>query len=251
MNIEWESEKYANDFSFVPQYGKDLIKLLDKDGAKSVLDLGCGSGLLTKSLLSEGFSVVGIDASSEQIELAKNNYPEIKFYCKDATDFSLDTQVDAVFSNAVIHWIDKQKQPKMLSCVYNSLNSGGQFVFELGGKGNTALIHGALRKSFEKRNLNYNISFYFPSIGEYTALLEKAGFKVELAMLFDRPTSLKGDNGLADWIKMFIKEPFEQIPEKIQDAIIKEAVNELKPLLYKNNIWFADYVRLRCKAIKV
>lgn len=40
----------------------------------------------------------------------EKNYPEIKFI-----------QVDAISSNTVFHWIDKEKQSLMLTCVYNAL----------------------------------------------------------------------------------------------------------------------------------
>lgn len=93
--------------------------------------------------------------------------------------------------------------------------------------------------------------FYFPSIGEYASLLENAGFQVRYAVLFDRPTVLKGEHGLRDWIDMFVQTPF-RVVANLEDieAIKSMAVNELKPVLYKNGKWYADYVRIRMKAYK-
>lgn len=250
MNIQWDAEKYDRDFSFVPQHGAQLIAMLNKETAHTVLDLGCGSGVLTKQLANEGFSVCGLDASESQLALAKHNYPDIPFMKGDATDFSLETQVDAVFSNAVFHWINRKKQPEMLACVSRALKDGGQFVFECGGYQNAAQIHSALRQSFHKKGLEYHFSCYFPTIGEYAALLEQAGFKVVMAALFDRPTPLKGETGLEDWIRMFVKEPFTGLSASLQAEIISEAVKDLRPKLYQKGVWVADYVRLRCKAIK-
>ncbi len=53
-------------------------------------------------------------------------------------------------------------------------------------------------------------------------MLEKTGFRIEYAALFDRPTVQQGANGLADWIKMFVQKPFEGIDENIQNEIICE-----------------------------
>lgn len=250
MNITWDAEKYTQDFSFVPKHGTELVGLLNKDAAHTVLDLGCGSGLLTKRLADEGFSVIGMDASQSQLNLAKQEYPDISFVIGDATDFTLESQVDAVFSNAVFHWINRENQPKMLSCVYRALKDGGQFVFECGGYQNGAKIHGALRQAFENRQMKYRFSCYFPTVEEYKELLDQAGFKVIFAELFDRPTPLKGEAGLEDWIRMFVKEPFQSVSEAQKDEIIAEVVEFLRPTLYKNGVWTADYVRLRCKAIK-
>lgn len=48
----------------------------------------------------------------------------------------------------------------------------------------------------------YPRTFYFPSIGEYAPLLEGQGFKVECALLFDRPTVQKSEQGLENWIRI-------------------------------------------------
>lgn len=250
MNIAWNAEKYARDFAFVPQHGAELIGLLDKKTVHTVLDLGCGSGVLTKQLADEGFSVCGLDASDAQLALARRSYPALSFQKGDATDFTLAHPVDAVFSNAVFHWIDREQQPAMLACVSRALKKGGQLVFECGGYQNAVQIHGALRKAFRKRQLDYRFSCWFPTVGEYAVLLEQAGFKVVFATLFDRPTPLKGETGLEDWIRMFVKEPFEGLDDAMQAEIIREAVENLRPSLYQNGVWVADYVRLRCKAIK-
>lgn len=246
MNIKWDAKGYTNDFSFVHQYGGALLELITAEG--TVLDLGCGNGALAQKLAERGFRVIGLDASAELLEIARENYPDFEFIYGDATDFQLAAPVDVVFSNAVFHWIDEVKQLDMLACVHRALKNGGQFVFEFGGHGNNALIHGALEKAFERRGLEYRIPFYFPSIGEYAPMLESAGFRVEYASLFDRPTELKGDDGLTDWIRMFVKVPFQGVEQK--DEIIREAVESLRGELYQNGKWYADYVRIRMKAVK-
>lgn len=250
MNIQWNADKYTNDFSFVHKYGNDLLQLIDKKENLRVLDLGCGNGALTKKLNDIGMNVIGIDASIELLEIARGNYPELEFLQADATDFQLAEKVDIIFSNAVFHWIDKNKQKQMLECAYQSLNDNGQFVFEFGGFGNNQLIHTALKRVFEEQGLDYQMPFYFPTIGQYTSLLEQVGFKVTYAVLFDRMTELSGDNGLADWIKMFVKIPFKMVKAEQQTAIINQVVLYLKNSLCHNGIWYADYVRIRCKAIK-
>lgn len=251
MNIEWNADKYTNNFSFVHQYGNDVMELMDFENISTIIDLGCGNGALTEILYNKGLTVVGIDASTELLQKAKKDHPNIIFKYGDATNFKVDNKVDAVFSNAVFHWIDKEKQPDMLSCVYRALKSNGQFVFEFGGYGNNAMIHEALKSEFEKRGYKYTIPFYFPSVSEYASLVEQAGFQVRTALLFDRFTELKGHNGLKDWITMFIKTPFSVIKNyEEKELVIDEAVKRLQALLYQNGKWYADYVRLRMKALK-
>ncbi len=252
MNIKWNANKYTEDFSFVHKYGNSVTELIDADVNSTVLDLGCGNGALSKALQDKGFRVKGMDASKELLDIARENYPEIEFIQADATEFVLDEQVDVVFSNAVLHWIDKEKQADLIACVYRALKESGQFVFEFGGYGNNELIHESIEKEFIKRGYKYESSFYFPTIGEYSKLLEEAGFKVTYATLFDRPTELKGGDGLKDWINMFVKTPFSIIDsEEEKEAIIDKAVANLKNVLYKDDKWYADYVRIRMKAVKM
>ena len=121
---------------------------------------------------------------------------------------------------------------------------------EFGGAGCAQMVHSALDQAFAAQSLVYPRVFFFPTIGEYAPLLERAGFRVEYALLFDRPTPQKGQDGLAEWIRMFVKKPFEGIAHETQDAILADALKALKGTLYRDGTWFVDYVRLRFRALK-
>lgn len=208
------------------------------------------TGALTHRLSQAGYTAHGLDASPELLAVARASYPELTFYQGDATDFQAPTLYDAVFSNAVFHWIEDGKQDDMLQCVNRALKPGGQFVFEFGGQGNNVLIHAALEDAFRARGLTYRMPFYFPSIGQYTPRLERAGFRVVYATLFDRPTPLQGEEGLYDWLRMFIQTPFAGLEAGEQEVILRDAVARLRERLYRDGTWYSDYVRIRCKAVK-
>ena len=165
MNITWNAQKYTSDFSFVHKYGEGVMQLLDLPEGASVLDLGCGNGALSALLAEKEFRVTGMDSSPEQLAIAREKHPGIEFLQSDATDFTLPEPVDAVFANAVFHWIDPEKQPSMLRCIFSALKPGGQLVFEMGGSGNCGAIHAALSEEFQRRGLEYDPKKYFPTIG--------------------------------------------------------------------------------------
>ena len=248
-NIKWDSKKYVSNFSFVYEYGQGVIDLLDITSGMSVVDLGCGNGQLTKQLSDMGMEVIGIDESEEMISLARKSYPKIKFVRAEATSFTVDKKVDAIFSNAVFHWIDNQDD--LITNIAFQLKEGGQLVCEFGGYGNTELIHAALEREFQRRGLKYIRNFYFPTIGEYTSRLEAHGLQVRYATLFDRPTKQVGEDGLANWIRMFNMLPFQGLDKVEQEHMIQCVVDELRPVLYKDGTWYADYVRIRIKATKI
>lgn len=250
MNIKWNALEYKNSFSFVHQYGEAVIELLDINETDTIVDLGCGNGALTQRLSQLSKNVIGIDASDEMLKIAKEAYPDLTFIKADALDFDIGKKADAVFSNAVFHWIDKDKQIRLLTNINRNLRKGGRLVCEFGGFGCAEAIHSALEAEFNSHGLIYPRTFYFPTIGEYAPLLEQCGFKVEFAVLFDRKTRLKGENGLTDWINMFVTQPFKNMDAALSNEIIYNTVNKLKPILCENGIWYADYVRIRFKAQK-
>ncbi len=247
MNIYWDAEKYKQDFMFVPEYGAALLDLLDAAPGAQVVDLGCGNGALTEQLAARGYDVVGLDASPEMLALARKAHPELAFRPGNAEDFVLEQPADAVFSNAVLHWIDAGNQQAMLDHIATQIRPGGLFVCEFGGKGCAEAVHSTLERCFAAHGLRYRRTFYFPTIGEYAPMLERSGFRVEYATLFDRPTRQNGPDGLADWIRMFDTAPFAGVDPALAGQIIDEAVEALRPVLWHDGAWYVDYVRIRFK----
>ncbi len=252
--MKWNAELYDQKHNFVFKYGENFLHLLEPKAGEHILDLGCGSGYLTDVIRQEGAVVLGVDSSAEMIEKAKHNYPQTDFEVADATGLGFDASFNAVFSNAVLHWIKAENQPKMLHAVFMALKPGGRFVAEMGGKGNVDLMISTLRKVLtqfgypKQAEMEY---LYFPSVGTYTSLLEKAGFRVTYAAHFDRETLLQDQSkGVKKWIKMFAPDFFTGIKEAHQPEILNEVAEQLQPFYEKDGEWYADYKRLRFIAIK-
>ena len=250
MNIIWNAKDYTENFSFVHRYGEDVLSLLDAPEGSLVVDLGCGNGALTEKLREKGYRVLGVDASGDMLSIAGASYPDIRFIQADATEFSLEEKADAVFSNAVFHWIDREKQDRLLRNIADQLKPGGQLVCEFGGKGCAEAVHSTLERCFRKRGFDYPRVFYFPTIGIYASLLEQHGFQVEYATLFDRPTVQKTEDGLIDWINMFVTKPFEGVDAGTKREILEETRDALRERLFVDGQWIIDYVRIRIKARK-
>lgn len=248
MKKEWDEENYTENFQFVHKYGESLLSLVTARPGSFVVDLGCGNGALTQKL-AEKYEVLGIDASPDMLAKAKELHPNIDFMRADACDFSLERKADAIFSNAVFHWIENQD--KLVENIAANLKNGGELVFEFGGKGCADTVHKALFQAFDKYGYEYRLDFNFRSIGEFAPILEKHGFRVELARLYDRLTAQAGENGLQNWIEMFVTTTFDGVAEKDKDNIIKDTVEICRPSLYKDGIWYVDYVRLLMRAVKL
>lgn len=156
-----------------------------------------------------------------------------------------------MFSNATLHWVNKQKEA--LHCIYNVLKDKGRFVFEMGGKNNIKSIHSAIKNAMKEEALQDdmpNENNYFPSVAEQCALLEEVGFTVSDVMYFKRPTRLEGEDGMKLWIDQFCGFFFRNVSNDLREKITKRAVESLRKTNYQKGNWNADYVRLRIKAIK-
>ncbi|MBE9183641.1 methyltransferase domain-containing protein [Microcoleus sp. LEGE 07076] len=247
----WNTALYEEQHAFVWQYGESLLELLVPKAGERILDLGCGTGQLTGKIAESGAFVQGIDSSLSMISTAKVNYPHINFAVADARDFQVEQPLDAVFSNAVLHWI---KQPDAaIDCVEKALSPGGRFVAEFGGKGNVGAIARTLLSVLSEIGLGEPQSlnpWYFPSVGEYAGLLENHGFDVVYAVLFDRPTPLAGGSaGMVNWIEMFAGEFLSGLSPEVRSHVIKQVEERLRSALYRDGNWSADYRRIRVVAV--
>ncbi|MBW4486201.1 MAG: methyltransferase domain-containing protein [Trichocoleus desertorum ATA4-8-CV12] len=248
---QWNADLYDRKHSFVAEYGAALLDLLDPHPGEHILDLGCGTGPLTQQIADRGADVLGIDSAASMVAQAQQNYPNLRFEVADATNLSFVEQFDAIFSNAVLHWV---KPPEAaIASMWKALKPGGRLVVEFGGKENVQAIATTLEQSL--REIGYPNPetlnpWYFPSISEYSTLLEQQGFEVQFAALFDRPTPLTDADGIQNWIKMFAQSFLQAVPVGQQDTLLIHIAERIRPQLYRDGAWFADYRRIRAIALK-
>ena len=245
---QWNVENYRKFASFVPELGQPLLDLLQPQPNERILDLGCGDGVLTEKLVQAGCEVVGVDASPEMVKAAKAR--GLNAYVMDARGLTFTEEFDAVFSNAVLHWI---KEPHLaVAGIARALKPGGRFVAEFGGKGNVKTIEDALIKvvGFFGVNGRDLSPWYYPAPEDYQAILKKHGLMVESIALIPRPTPLP--EGMIGWLKTFASPFLEPFPAMFHHYILWHAKLRMKPTLCdKDGNWHADYVRLRISARKL
>jgi trans-aconitate methyltransferase len=240
MAQTWSPSGYAHHAAFVPALGAGILEKLAPVAGEHILDLGCGDGSLTERLIERGARVMGVDASPEMIAAARARGIDARLM--DATSLTFAGEFDAVFSNAVLHWI--HDQGAVLSGVARALVPGGRFVAEFGGHTNIAAISVALRAVLGHRQVPFNRHWYYPTPAAYSALLERHGFDVELAILFPRPTPLP--TGMAGWLHTFGHGALSAVPDEQRAEVEQEIIGLLKPSLCDEaGNWTADYVRLQ------
>lgn len=245
----WDASRYAANAAFVPALGQPVLDLLRPQPGERILDLGCGDGTLTEKLAASGAEVLGVDSSADMVAAARGRGLDAQLM--DATRLTFDQEFDAVFSNAVLHWI-KDDSDAAIACAYRALRHPGRFVGEMGGHGCVAAINLALMVGLEKRGIKNAAGlcpWYFPTVDDYTARLEHAGFVAESVRLIPRPTPLP--TGMRAWLETFANPFCAALPEDQRGDYLDEATTTLSPVLCdESGRWTADYMRLRFVARK-
>ena len=100
---QWNAQDYAIDAGFVPLLGGAVSRLLDPRAGERILDLGCGDGVLSTELALSGARIHGVDASPELVIAARARGVDAQLM--DGHALSFDSEFDAVFSNAALHWM--------------------------------------------------------------------------------------------------------------------------------------------------
>ncbi|KAF2403887.1 methyltransferase [Trichodelitschia bisporula] len=269
----WSPQAYTAAASFVPQLTTTVVKYLDPKPGDTILDLGCGDGVLTSQLATavapEG-RVFGVDASESMISGAASKYAtsNLSFQQQDVTAFSpsareqlLDGSWDKVFSNAALHWILRKRETRtdVVRAAYEALKPGGVFVFELGGHGNVADVRVGLTAALVMQGVSVEEArevspWFFPSEEGMRGLLEGVGFAIERLELEYRPTRMTekedGGTGLEGWVRLMAAVYVERAREK--ERYVRDVLALMEEVVTRegDGSQWLGYVRLRGVARK-
>ena len=247
MTQYWDPESYAEHARFVSDLGAPVVDLLAPRPGERILDLGCGDGALTERFRNAGCLVVGVDSSPEQVWAALQRGLDARIV--DARELLFDTEFDAVFSNAALHWIPDPDAA--IDGVWKALKPGGRFVAECGGAGCVASVRECFAEALRARGVDSAgvDPWHFPTADQYRARLERRGFRVDSIELFPRPTPLPGD--VVHWLEVFAQPFITAVPEPERAALLTEMRGRLAPHIQREDgMWVVDYVRLRFAATR-
>ena len=246
----WQAGLYDGAHGFVARHGEALLAWLAPQTGERVLDLGCGTGDLTAKIAQAGVDVVGLDASGAMLTQARAKFPGLTFMQGDAASLpDFGGSFDAAFSNAVLHWLPDLRP--VAEGLTRALRPGGRFVAECGGEGCKATIYGMLRDVVRAFGFVPCTVHHFRPLSALAAPFEAAGFRVVRAVWFSRDTVLEGRDGMLNLLRMFSLGILGNVPPEQHADILAETVERLRPLLFRDGVWHADYTRQRLLCIRL
>ena len=132
MSSPWKPEQYEKFRSERSQPYLDLLSMVDPAVGGRVVDLGCGTGELTRVLHVKARSKVTIGVDSSETMLAKSRQfsgDGLVFERANIESYKVAQPFDIVFSNAALQWVDDHASlmPKLAALVA----PGGQLAFQI------------------------------------------------------------------------------------------------------------------------
>ena len=212
----------------------DLLKLVAVRPNLQVVDLGCGTGELTKQLSEAlpGSNTLGLDFSLEMLEKAKQYAnPSLRF--EHGNQAELTGKWDLIFSNAALQWTENHAN--LIPNLFEKLNEDGQLAVQIPSN-HFHISHQIIRETANeepfKSVLNgFNRQSPVLSIEYYAEILFKCGARDITVFEKVYPHILENSDAVVEWIRGTAMVPYlERLGEQSQ-AFIEAVRGKLKTAL--------------------
>ncbi len=245
---DWDAGTYDRVSGPQVEWAQGVIDRLELRGDETVLDAGCGSGRVTEMLLERlpRGSVIAVDGSASMVEEAAQRLdPErTSLIHADLLEIDLEAEVDAVFSNAVFHWIHDHR--RLFAVLHRALRPGGRLEAQCGGSGNVASFFAVLRDvAAIEPYAEYLSGFeptHFAGPEETERILAAAGFAAPSCALVAWPVRPPEPREFVRSVCLAAHS--ERLPEALRPGLLDEVMERLGPDPE------LDYVRLNISARK-
>jgi len=202
----WSPQQYGK---YADERGRpfaDLVGRIQADDPATVVDLGCGPGNLTATLLDRwpGATVHGVDSSAEMIGAAQPLVSDrLTFEVGDLREWTAAPEsIDVIVTNATLQWIPEQLD--LLPGFVRTLRPGGWLAIQIPGNGD-APSHAILRElaataPYAQYAADKSLRPDVPGPADYVAALSAEGCSVD-AWETTYNHLLQGDNAVLEWVK--------------------------------------------------
>lgn len=214
--------------------GQLINTSLSLNGNESILDLGCGDGVLTEQLskLVPQGNVLGIDASESMIQSAKKLENEnLSFICMNINQIDFANRFDIIYSNAALHWI-KDHENLLKNCI-EALKPNGYIAWNFAADGtcinfNTTLLTLISSPEYRMYFDDFEWPWYMPKIDNYLKLISLSNFCKYDSKEENKDRYFENSDELIKWIDQPSLVPFIcRIPDEKKDIFRNEVIETM------------------------
>lgn len=222
---EFKSERYSPFF--------DLVGHIQDKSNLTVLDLGCGTGELTKFLADKlsNPTVLGIDSSAEMLAKVPEQ-DNLQFKQADITEqLKADQKWDLIVANASLQWVDGHNE--LFSQIISRLNPAGQLAVQMPCQAenvlNKILLNLVQEEPYASSLTNWKRESPVLSMDEYGSLLFEKGGKDLIIYQKMYPIIAKSHDSLFEFISGSALVPYsERLSEMLQKQLSAEFKRRIK-----------------------
>jgi len=230
---DWDASTYDRVSAPQVEWAAGVVERLDLRGDEIVLDAGCGSGRVTELLLAElgkGGSAIAVDGSAAMAGAARERLAgtPTRVLHSDLLELELREEVDAVFSNAVFHWI--HDHARLFTVLHAAIRPGGRIEAQCGGEGNVAGFYAVLRAIAAQEpytGLRGYEPNHFAGAAETEWLLRRAGFTDVRCWLVDWPVRPPEPREFVRSVCLGAHS--ERLAEDLREPFLDEVLDRLGP----------------------
>ena len=250
---DWNAAVYDRIGTPMRGWAQQVIDDLELRGDETVLDAGCGSGSVTLDLLRKlpDGKVYAVDSSPEMTanlaaELAERGITNVVALTASLADFTLPEQVDAVFSNAVFHWVPDDDG--LFGSLARATKPGGRLRAQCGGAGNIARLteatHAVEKRAPYREHFSGDSEFRkYRSGEEARSAMERNGWRDVRGNLFEAPVTFEDEDAAVLYLRTIILQgQVAALPEELSGRFLRDVVAETVERF--GAPFCADYVRL-------
>lgn len=129
------AKEYHEMYQSIFDYQKEFElydKLLKDFNCNKVLEVGCGSGNLSKYFVEAGYDYIGTDLSESMLKIARENDPKSQFLQRDMRELGFENEFDAVLitGRSFTYMTTNDDIKKALESVNRTLKPNGIFIFD-------------------------------------------------------------------------------------------------------------------------
>jgi trans-aconitate 2-methyltransferase len=250
MRDAWNPEQYQRFRDERRRPFLDLTALLRARPGMRVVDLGCGTGELTRALherLAAG-ETLGIDSSAAMLEKSAAFAGDgLRFETADIADFRAEARYDLVFSNAALHWVEGHEA--LFARLAAALAGGGQLAVQMPANFDEAshvvAAEVAEEEPFRTALQGYERLQNVLAPQDYARLLDRLGFAEQHVRLQVYGHRLPGREDVVEWVRGTLLTDYQRrLPAELFPPFLERYRERLLPRLEDTQPFFFPFKRI-------